>query len=1229
MRVSKFVFAVILALVAQLPLVAQVTSTTATITGTVVDPQGAAVPQAAVTATDLARNTSFKATTDTVGTFVLPQLLPADYSVTVEKEGFKTYIKSGVVLNVGSFHSLGTITLELGAITQTVEVAAQGQQLQTESAERSDTIVGTQIQNIEVNGRTPLSLLRVVPGVFFNMDTSRVKNRLESTYINGSRQNSLNVTLNGTSITGTGDNTKLMATVSLDSVQEFKVLTSNYDAQYGKAAGGTIIMVTKSGGQDFHGSGYWYYRDKGMNANDWMKNRDGVAKSNYHFNFLGYTVGGPVYIPGRFNTHKDKLFFFWSEEYQRQLIPEGIRRVTVPTDLERKGDFSQSVTKNVAYGGTPDAQYIHDPLLPSGHCKAGDTANCLQNNGVIGQIPSAQLYAPGLALLSIFPEPNVSGQKGYNFQSAVSSSNPRHEQLLRMDYNLSRNWRVWGSFTNLVQDVETGAYGPQGYSLTPNYPFPSGGAAQYKHPGYALSLNLTTILNPTSTNEFTYGMAHHLVTVLPSIPTDVTRAGLSLTGANALPTFYAPYADWIPEFSFGGSKISNGPSMRTGGGSFAPFSTYNTTIEFADNYSKILRSHIIKTGIYLQRNRKNQSAYVNSSGTYNFGDSSNNPLDTGFGFANAAVGVYTQFSQASNYLMGEYRYTNLEMYIQDTWKVKPRVTLNYGLRAYYVQPQFDQALQTSTFLPNRYDPTQATQLFWPCYDSSGNKIGVNRQDCNVNAPGAITTAQYLPNPASLYIGKIVPNSGDLTNGILPAGIGINKYLMRNPGILWAPRFGTAIDLTGRGNIVLHAGAGAFYDRYQGNEIFNTITNPPSVYTPTVYNGLAQDLNPSNALLGTSNLTAMSYAGKVPATYNFSVGIQAKLPYQLVLDTSYVGALGRKLLYNLNINGAPYGAAFLTKNQDPTKWGFGNTPICDAANPCDGTKSYSSDYVRPYFGYGNITIQGFGATSNYNSLQVSLSRRYAKGLFLGVAYTWSKCLTWADNDGAGARIDNLTVMANYGPCGYDIRQNLTFNYVYNLPGVTGHGSFDNAVTRGVLNGWQVSGITTYRTGTPFSPGFSISGYDNFSLTGTGAFGARVKLVGDPTSGTSGSPYNRLDPAAFAPPTRPSLGIESGVNYVNNPGQSNWDMSLQKNIPLKERVHLELRVDAFNVFNHTQFSGINSTINFNCGSVSNNCATYTVTNLPFNSSGQLVNKTGFGTVNGVYNPRVLQTVVRIVF
>lgn len=1202
------------------------TTTGGTITGIVLDPQGAVVAGAHVVVLDEDRNIAVSATSDQSGVFIVTQLLPSRYAVTIEAQGFKKFTQRGLVLNLNQRLALGSLTLELGAVAEAIEVVAQGLQLQTESAERTSTIVGTQLQNILVNGRSPLSLLRTVPGVVFNMDTSRTNNRIENIYINGARMNSLNATINGTSVTGTGDNTKLMATVSMDSLQEFKVLTSNYQAQYGKAAGGTIMFVTKSGTNEFHGSGYWYYRDRGLNANDWIKNRDNIRKSDYHYNYFGYNIGGPVYIPGRFNTNKDKLFFFWSEEYQRQLMPEGVRRVTVPTALERAGDFSQSVTKNTAYGDTPDARYIRDPLSSS-PCNANNIAGCFADGGVLGRIPKSRLYAPGLAALNLFPLPNVEGQKGYNYVSAISSANPRHEQLIRLDSNLSSSWRVFGSLTRLAEDKETGAYGPQGYALTPNFPFTSGGLVRYDHPGYSLSTNLTTIINATTVNEVTYGQTHHNVVTGPTNAADVTREGTGMTGANALPTFYTPYEDWIPLLQFGGTKINSAANMATSG-QFAPFRTWNTTIEMADNFSKILNGHAIKAGIYMQRNRKDQAAFVSSSGRYDFGDSSSNPFDSGFGYANAALGIFNTFTQASRMVVGEYRYTNLEAYLQDTWKVSRKVTLDLGVRMYFLQPQYDQKLQTSTFDTSKYDPLSAPQLFWPCWDSSGSRIGVNRKDCNANAPGAITTAQYLPNPATLYIGTIVPNSGNIANGIVQAGAGVSKYLMRVPPPMFAPRVGLAIDLTGRGNLVFRAGGGAFYDRYQGNMIFNTITNPPSVLNPRVVNGFAQDLSLANALFTPTGITYMNYDGKVPLIYNFSAGIQAKLPFQLALDASYVGSLGRQLLQGLNINAIPYGAAFRSENQDPTKWGYNVTPTPGADGMFDGSKAYDSNFMRPLFGHSGITEQGFGATSNYNSLQVALDRRFANGVFLGVNYTLSKCLTTVSSDGGGVRPDGRTREANYGPCSYDVHQNFSFHYVYQLPGVDRLGAFNNAVTRAIFNGWQLSGITVFRNGMPTTPGYSISGVSNINLTGTPDYGARIKLIGDPLVGTSEKdPYNRLNANAFAPPTRPSLGLESGVNYIRTPGTNNWDVALQKSIPVTERTRIDLRLDAFNVFNHTQFSGLNTTVNFVCSGV--NCQSWTVSNLAYDSSGKLVNKTGFGTVSGVRPPRVVQIVARFSF
>src|SRR5579875_1421784 len=1164
---------------------------TGSISGTVTDQSGAAIPNLKVTAINTSRNTTHEAITDAQGTFTITNLLPATYNIVVEASGFKRFEKTGVVLNTNENISVGTLALEVGSVNQTIQVSAQGQALETETAQRATTIVGKQLQDIEVNGRSYLGLLRVVPGTYTDLDTSVSNNQTGNIYINGSRGDQMNITLNGASNLDTGSNTKMFATISLDSVQEFQVLTSNYQAQYGKAGGAQIIVISKSGTSDFHGEAYWFYRDQGLNANTWLDNRDGIAKPAYHFNDAGYMIGGPVYGPGRFSHLRDKLFFFWSQEIQRQLIPQSLYRITVPTALERQGNFSQSVNSSGNRFNT-----IKDPLS-SQPCTSTNTAGCFSYNGVLGAIPPSRLYSPGLALLNLFPLPNTTGI-GFNYQSQVSGTEPRDEQMLRIDWNATSKWRFYGSLANLQQDVLTTDYCSSGYSLCPNFPITG---IAYNHPGYVLTLNATTTISPTLVNEAMWDIGHHPTTVLPSNPNAFTR---SATGID-LPTFYTPYDDWIPSFNFGGSRIANSPSLNTGGGAFSPFYTYNTTMEWIDNLSKVWGQHLVKTGLFIQRNRKNQSVFALTSGSYNFGDNSSNPYDTGFGFANAAVGVYQSFTQANNYLIGAYRYTNAEWYLQDTWKIKPRFTLDYGVRWYWVQPQYDSRLQTSNFFPNDYNYSQAVRLYWP---TNNCPSGVTK--CGVD----LATGQTV---SSAYIGYIVPNSGNIANGIVQPGKQVNKYLMRDPGILWAPRLGFAWDITGRQNLVFRAGGGIFYDRYQGNEIFNLLPNPPQELQPTAINGFVNQISTNNALLSPASITAISYTGEVPTITNYSAGIQAKLPFQMVLDTSYVGSISRHLLANLNLNPVYYGAAFLPQNQDPTKVKANpNAPL--------GSNSYDANFLRPYPGYGNFTLEEFGATSNYNSLQVTLNRRFASGLFLQASYTWSKCLDTTSSDGGSFRIDSLTREANYGPCDFNVPQNFVADYVYPLPRIASHlGRANNAVTRALLNDWQISGISNFRNGLPYSVNFNVPGYSSVNFTGSLTESARIWLVGNPLTGTTDSPYNRLNPAAFLPPPIGSIGNTAPRNYLVGPGVNDWDMSLQKSIHITERVHAELRGDAFNVFNHTQFSGINNTINFQ------SLANPVPTNLPFNSAGQLVNKNGFGTINGVRSPRIMQLMLRIVF
>ena len=1155
------------------------------IAGSVLDAQGAAVGNAAVIATDQAKRVSSRATTDAQGHFAFPQLQPSNYTITVEAPGFKKLERRDQVLNANDKLAVGDLTLEVGAVDQTIEVQAQSVELKTESSERSDAIVGKQLQNVAVNGRGYLALAALAPGIVstVNLQTAG-SGGLGSISANGARTSQNNLTLDGIGNVDTGSNGGQLATVSLDSVQEFKILTSNYQAEYGRSSGAQISVVTKSGTNDFHGSGYLFHRHEGLNANNWKNNRDGNAKSKYRYNDPGYTIGGPVTIPKLFNRGRDKLFFFWSQEFQQQLVPQGVRNVTMPTELERRGDFSQTVDQN----GAP-FPYIKDPLS-SNSCSAANTSGCFADAGVLGRIPQNRLYAPGLAILNFFPKPNAvsAANKGFNYQSLVSDTKPRREDLIRMDYNLSSKWRIWGRYVQ-NHDIQTTNYDSfvlQGNFVTPGTPYTD------NRPARNFAISAVTIINPTTTNEGTWGYGHNQINI-DAVGNGFSRAA---NGLSALPQLYpgAVQGDYLPGFNFGGSRLANSPNRNTPD---APFVNYNSTLDWIDNVSKVWNQHVIKAGVYVSRSRKDQSSFAPFNGVFQFGDDSTNPFDSGYGYANAALGVFRSYQQASKYANGMYRYTNAEWFVQDVWKLTRKLTLDYGIRFYWIQPQFDASLQTSTFLPERFDQKQASRLYRPALDATGNKIGVDP-----------LTGQTVPFASA---GRIVPNSGNILNGIAQAGKDVSKYLMENRGVHYAPRIGFAYDVTGKQNVVVRGGGGVFYDRFQGNEAFAMLTNPPTTFAPTLLNGFIKDIDPKNVLLAPFNLEAFSFEGKVATVYSYSLGVQSKLPFNLVLDTAYVGSLARHLLQRVNFNPVPYGATFLPQNQDPTKTGAATL----------GSNALSQDFLRPYQGFGNINLHQMGGTSNYNSLQTSLNRRFARGLSIGASYTWSKALTTASGDGTFNRIDGNTRKANYGPADFDRRHTLAINYVYEFPHVARFGNHE--LTRALFDGWQVSGITFFQSGQPYDVGFSIPGIGSPQLTGSYTEGARIKLIGNPLTGTSNDPYNRLNPAAYTLPPVGSIGLDAPVRYLQRPGINNWDMSLQKTFSFKERARLELRADAFNVFNHTQFNGVNSTLNFT--SLTN----ATPTNLYLKPDGTVNNKNGFGTVSGARDPRILQLVVRIQF
>jgi hypothetical protein len=1167
----------LVAVVSVLPVWGQTIS--GSIAGRLLDQQGAVVSNAAITVNEPTKNLVLSTKSNDQGTFIFPALDPGTYSIKVESPGFKRLEKTGIPLDANTKLALGDLQLEVGAVTESVEVAAQGAMLQTESVDRSATINNRQMQNIEVNGRNPLDMTKLIPGV---VDTSSFQvggaGGLGGIQVNGNRGSANQLTINGIGDVDTGSNGSQNVTISLDSMAEFKILTGIYQAEYGRNAGAQISMVTKSGTDQFHGSGYFYHRHEQFNANTWINNAKGVPRNLYRYNDPGFTIGGPVWLP-KLHT-KDKLFFFWSEEWQKQLVPNTPRNVVVPTALERLGNFSKSVDNN------------HNPLV------IRDPNTQLPFSGNI--IPASQLYAPGIALLNLFPQPNVDAT-GYNYTSQVSGQQPRREDLVRADYNATSKLRIFGHYINNEQPL---VYPYGQFVLGINVPVTP---ILYPNPGLSWAAGATYVITPTMTNEFNMGITHNSI--------DIVQQGTTLTrktsGIN-LPLFYpgAVQDDYIPGFSFVGSHINDANAIKFNSVGDAPFHNYNTTIDISDNIGKISGRHSIKGGIYLQRSRKNQSSFGNNNGYYNFGDTTSNPFDTGYGISNAATGVFQTMDQASAYINGQYRYWNIEGFIQDTWKITPRLTLDYGLRLSWYQPQYDASSQASTFVLSQWNPAKAPRLYQPAM------IGGKR-----SAYDAVT-GQVLP---AYDIGFEVPNSGDPFNGVCQANKCVNQYLQNNRGPQWGPRFGAAWDITGKQNVVLRVGGGIYYDRFQGNRVFDMVRNPPEGLDPQILYGFAQNINPSNILLAPLNLYAADPEGKLPSTYSYQFDLQTRLPWDMMLDTAYVGGLGRHLQDNRNLNPVPYGATFQAKNQDPT---------LVAANPNAvlGNNALSSNFLRPLTGYGTIALYESAATSNYNALQISLNKRATAGLMFGASYTWSKALTTATSDSTYVRADNLTRAADYGPANFDRRQVLAINYVYNLPTQKG----GNIFTHALVNGWQLSGITQASTGAPFTPGVSFSSLSSQNITGNsvanGTYeGARVGVVAgcNPYTGLS-NPWNRLNISCFTPPQPGSVGLESGVNWLYQPGLINFDMSVQKEFAVKERLHFQFRVDAFNVFNHSNFSNFNTTINFSGSTPSS----LTVSNAPYNSAGVL-NVSGFGavttnSVGAVYgSPRILQMLVRVTF
>ena len=1090
---------------------------TGSISGNVTDQSGAPVAGAEVLLTNVSTKQARSVQADVSGDFVFTQLLPSTYKIAVSSKGFKRYEQTDIMLSATERVVLKRIDLQLGELTQTIEVTAETARLQTQSAERSGLISLEQTQNVPLKGRDYLGLVKLLPGV---IDTANRNapgwNNLGGITINGNRQGTINLTLDGISSLDTGSMGGPYLAPSVDAVAEVKVLLTNYQAEYGRSSGGTINTVIKSGTKDFHGGAYYFIRNEALNANEFFRNRDGLRRPQYRFNYPGYFIGGPVPM-GKLNKNRDKLFFFWSQEFLPRRYPSSLQRRTFPTAQQRRGDFSQTFDTNRTL--IP----IWDPLN-----------NRVPFAGNI--IPTSRIDRNGQALLNVFPQPNAVDPT-FNFNALIQApiTQPRRDSILRVDYNLGPKtlfyWRGIQDYEAYKGDFDFVLASNSWAQLPINYQIRSVGMVS----------TLIHTFTPTLVNEFTFGVNRAKQTVDPLTQEGLDRNNRAKVTPN-LPQFFpsANARNLIPQANFGGVPNAGVLNIEQR----FPFFGTNNIWNWSDNLSKIWNAHNIKTGIYIEKTTRNAARGSAFNGTFNFNRDVNNPFDTNFAYSNALLGSVQSYTEANNKPDGHARYFNIEWFVQDTWKVTRRFTIDAGVRFYIIQPTSSAGDQLAAFNLTGYDRTKQPALIQPFRNAAGARVGRD----------PVTGLEV--SPASI---------GQFALGVAPfQGMTVyNEKILNRPPIQVAPRLGFAWDVFGNGRTAIRGGVGIFYDRFNDDQVLIHRELPPNTVTRTAFNTTIADLLSSPFRISPPNVTSIQRDFKPPTVYNWSFGIQQNVGFGTVFDVAYVGNVGRHLMQRRSLNALPYGTRFLASSIDPTT---GN-PLPD-------------NFLRPNPGYGDIQYIELAGTSNYHSLQTQMNKRFSKGFQFGVAWTWSKALTIVNGNGDSVNPYLNYRSRNYGKASFDRTHNFVMNYLYDIPKLSKY--MNNGVIKAVADNWQISGLTSFTSGAPLGIGYSlVSGADLVGASGAG-IDSRINLISNPILPKSDrTPTRHFDTAAFAPPTRAEFGIGNAPKDVlRGPGLAVWDVTVIKNIPFgkSEVKRLQLRFEFYNLLNHTNFVNVDTTARF---------------------------------------------------
>ena len=1138
---------------------------TGQIGGTVLDAHKAVVPGAAVTVrntnTQLVRNT----VTDPGGAFVITNLVAGTYDLTITLSGFKTYVQNGLVLTATERLSLPPITIELGGIEETVRVDASSVRVQTQSGERSAVITAGEIENIGLRGRDFMGTLKLLPGV---VDTSAREapgwGSVGGLTINGMAQ--FNFSYDGVTNKDTGSNSGNYAAPALDSIAEVKVQASNFQAEYGRTSGATIVVVTKSGTKRFTGTAAYFKRDEDYNTNTWERrlacNTATAAgltspqcnKPRYRYNNVAYTLGGPVLIPGTdFNKGRDRLFFFWSQDILPRTDPGGLTNSWMPTALERQGNFSQTV------GTNGNRIWIKDPLL------AAQGLACNANSGGPGCfpgniIPPNRINAIGASILNLYPMPNAtdpSGNRQYNYQFEGTSEKLRTDQTLRVDWNILPGRTTFYSRLQFGHEVCARGYisvGCFNLFLQGNWP-----QMQNSYDIDTLSSANTFLhtFNSTTILEATVGVNHsqQIVYALSQADLDAVNRDLVTPGLKQFFPEANPF-NLISNFTFGGTNALPGTRAIGGFEQRYPFDARNPTWNITASLTKQRGSHNLKGGIFIERVMRPARRQSNFNGDYNFQSNAANPFDTNFSFANVLLGSINSYTESTSRPFAEGRFNQIEFYGQDNWRLSRTVTLDLGMRFVHIGPTYVAGQEVSYFDPATYDHSNAPKLYQPvCPNNAATCSGATRV---ARDP---VTGQLLNNT---YIGKLVPGSGDFFNGMVVAAGTPPHY--ENMAFYPSPRVGFAWDVFGDGKTSLRGGFGINYDRYQDDDILSLVEQPPLMLTMQTNWTTLQQLQSSQLIQNPRPVQAFT-DWKPLTVYSWSVGVQRELPWKFMADVAYVGNSNTNVARNIPINNLTPAQLTDPANLDPTQ---------------NNTQLKATDFLRPYPGYGAINERRyFDDGITYHSIQVGVTRRLSNGFSFSAAYTGTRRAGLQGWDWYRSDADNY---ARFTTAQGSRPHNMVLGYTYQIPKVSQHLG-NKAIIAAVLDGWQLSGTTTMQGGTRGGFSYQFTGAPTGDLT-QGLGGSRVSLVCDPNLPRSERTFERQFRTECVRPPGPLTDPADTLYQGNSLGDEfialgfvNHDLVLFKNFGLSRGRSVEFRLEAYNAFNTDQFTQVDTSAQFN--------------------------------------------------